>query len=585
MKTVKNIIKAVLFFVLMQMQLFAQKNVNILQLADTSKVFATNKQISDFIDIKTYPAYLFKLNHAVTAMQTVGYALRNGWCDTIGKQQAVLVGSGLYVPYTGASSNVDLGAQSLTTSTSGNAITGNSTSGLGISGNSVSGVGVDGRATSGDGIYGYSKTGYAGNFKGRLITDTLLVRYVPTGNIASSSTDKMLLQDTLTGIVKRVTTPPILWTQVDGVLKSTDPNAKVSIGTPDTTLTSLYVNGDYYIKGGNGDVDGSNTLTALDALYVKLALAGHLKLTPSQYARADLFGTGNITPFEPWFIQKMVILNVGSFNYNRDFIKSKLGTAAYLMPKSSSYTFTVSGDTIKNLNELGYGYGMLSYSGDIPIAAMQITNTGNVGINNGNPTEKLDVVGTIKTGTIAKLSLDTVTAIRLTGNATVWKDIEGAFSTGLNGGSIYPIYVVDSGYYTFTVDTTGPSICKQYFPAIQINHDFKTGATLYPHVHYKHETAKGTPTFIVKYRWKNIGQAPTAWKWCKMNNTTGTTNGTLQLAYSTNGISATGNYISAILQAQVYLYSQTGTGGVNAYSFDLHGEIDSMGSDSETSKN
>jgi hypothetical protein len=194
------------------------------------------------------------------------------------------------------------------------------------------------------------------------------------------------------------------------------------------------------------------------------------------------------------------------------------------------------------------------------------------------------VKGTYSTGTVAKVTIDTVSAIRLLGNSTVWKDVEGSFSTGLNGGSAYPTYVVDSGYYTFTVDTTAPTICKQYFPSIQINHEFKLGATVYPHVHYKYETAKGTPTFIVKYRWKNIGSAPTAWRWCKMPNTTGTTNGTMQLAYSANGISAVDNNVSAILQAQVYLYSQTGTGGINAYSFDLHGEVDSIGSNSEINK-
>jgi len=415
-----------------------------------------------------------------------------------------------------------------------------------------------------------------------VITNKLILKKVQTGTISNISPDKMLLQDTITGIVKRVTTPPVLWIQVGDMIKAADPNARISIGTPDTTLTSLYVDGDYYIKGGNGDVNGNGAYSAVDALYAKLAISG--TLTPAQYARADVFATGRITPFEPWFIQQMVLHppSLTTINLNRSKVKGILGNAAYIMPITTNFTY--SGDTITNLSSLGYGYGLMSYATGVPVAAMQITNTGNVGINNGNPTTKLDVIGTIKTGTIAKLSLDTVSAIRLTGNTTVWKDIEGAFSTGLSGGSSYPTYVVDSGYYTFTVDTTAPTICKQYFPAIQINHEFKLGATLYPHVHYKHTTTNGTPTFIVKYRWKNIGSAPSAWNWCKMNNTTGTTDGTLQLNYSTIGIPATGNGVSAILQAQVYLYSQTGTGGVNAYSFDLHGEVDSMGSNSEVDK-
>ncbi len=68
---------------------YSQINKQILQLADTSKVFATNKAIGDFIDIKTYPFYIFKLNHAVTSMKTAGFALRSGWLDTIGKTRTV----------------------------------------------------------------------------------------------------------------------------------------------------------------------------------------------------------------------------------------------------------------------------------------------------------------------------------------------------------------------------------------------------------------------------------------------------------------------------------------------------------------
>jgi hypothetical protein len=69
--------------------IYSQVNKTILQIADTSKYFGTNKAIGDFIDIKTYPFYTFKLNHTVTGNKSAGFALRSGWLDTIGKTRAV----------------------------------------------------------------------------------------------------------------------------------------------------------------------------------------------------------------------------------------------------------------------------------------------------------------------------------------------------------------------------------------------------------------------------------------------------------------------------------------------------------------
>jgi hypothetical protein len=136
--------------------------------------------------------------------------------------------------------------------------------------------------------------------------------------------------------------------------------------------------------------------------------------------------------------------------------------------------------------------------------------------------------------------------------------------------------------YNFITDTTGPSKCQIYM-ICQNPHSIKVGSTAFPHVHYKHTTTGGTPTFIVKYKVYSIGGTTSkGYKWYKMPLTTNTTNNSHAIAYNTTGIAGDG--ISAITICAVYLFSQTGTGGIEAWQFDIHVEKNSIGSNSEYRK-
>jgi hypothetical protein len=174
-------------------------------------------------------------------------------------------------------------------------------------------------------------------------------------------------------------------------------------------------------------------------------------------------------------------------------------------------------------------------------------------------------------------------AVRLHGDATTWDDLFFPFTLGVSGQAGYPTYVVDSAYYSFVVDTTGPSKCIMYFEA-QMPHRWKEGTDIDVHLHYKHTTTQGTPTFVVKYRWASIGSVFGAYSWVRLTTTTGTTNNTHQLV-SGQHITGTSKGISSILHIQVYLLSSTGNNTCNAYQMDIHYQIDSMGSNTETSKN
>ena len=191
------------------------------------------------------------------------------------------------------------------------------------------------------------------------------------------------------------------------------------------------------------------------------------------------------------------------------------------------------------------------------------------------------VVGTGTTnGNAAKL---TKTGIWTNGKL-LYNDLFFPFTTGTLGAAGYPTLVQDSGYYAFTIDTTGVSKCIMHY-IIQMPHDYKEGTNIFPHVHYKHEVGVGTPSFRVKYKWYNLsGTAIANWKYYDMTVATGTTDKTHQAVYGTIGIDGSGKTISSILVLQVYLVAVTTSTPVNAYQFDIHYLTDIIGSNNEFTK-
>lgn len=165
--------------------------------------------------------------------------------------------------------------------------------------------------------------------------------------------------------------------------------------------------------------------------------------------------------------------------------------------------------------------------------------------------------------------------IVLHGDATVFDDLFFPMSIGKSATAGYPPFVADSGYHTFTVDSTGVNRVIMYF-TVQLPHIWKEGTTLHPHVHYKHTTTQGTPTFVVKYRWANIGSVFGAYSWVRLSTTTGTTANTHQLLEG-GDISGTGKTRSSILMIELYLRSSTGNNTCDAYQFDIHIEKNRLG--------
>ena len=131
---------------------------------------------------------------------------------------------------------------------------------------------------------------------------------------------------------------------------------------------------------------------------------------------------------------------------------------------------------------------------------------------------------------------------------------------------------------------------------VQLNHDRKNGAPIYPHLHWW-QTTENTPNWLLEYRWqKNGGLKVTEWTGIGVTNNAFTyTSGTLnQISRFETIIPPDNDDISDILQlklsrdvggnSSVYDTEETSPQNQDAVSLDVHIEIDTVGSRDELSK-
>jgi hypothetical protein len=161
------------------------------------------------------------------------------------------------------------------------------------------------------------------------------------------------------------------------------------------------------------------------------------------------------------------------------------------------------------------------------------------------------------------------------------------FSRGRQGNVDYPPFVVDSLYFSFGVDSAGVDAQFMYF-VVQMPHKWKIGSTIYPHVHYKQiDATTDTPIFIMQYKWYDLGATTQkGWSWIRMGTSTGTTNNTHQLVYNSAGITPVGvTQVSSIIVCKIYLYAlAAGNTASHAWQFDIHYEMDDLGSRTQLAK-
>ena len=200
-------------------------------------------------------------------------------------------------------------------------------------------------------------------------------------------------------------------------------------------------------------------------------------------------------------------------------------------------------------------------------------------------------VGDVSGGNYTEIEADGT--IKLNGTATVFRDEMGELITkrittpGSNitqndaeGSIVFDDACDLSDYVTMNV---------------QLNHDRKIGAVVYPHIHWW-QASSDIPNWLIQYRWQTNGAAKvTSWTNLPYDSHVFTyTSGTLNQITDFGGITPSSDSISDILQLRLlrdtanasteFAGADPLTGSVHAVNMDVHIEIDIVGSRTEYSK-
>lgn len=178
-------------------------------------------------------------------------------------------------------------------------------------------------------------------------------------------------------------------------------------------------------------------------------------------------------------------------------------------------------------------------------------------------------------------------SFQLLDSATVFDDlrVEGAIA---RVGSVAPTdgtgFRGDSNHQMRTFVHTQADEIQFY---VQLPHGSKTGAVIYPHIHYMPTTTgTGNVKFILEYYWANINsQFPASPGTVELTDTIASNKQWYHLiADNAAGATLTDIGISAVLKCRLYR-DNTVTGNIAAalafLYFDIHVELDTMGSRQE----
>jgi hypothetical protein len=239
-----------------------------------------------------------------------------------------------------------------------------------------------------------------------------------------------------------------------------------------------------------------------------------------------------------------------------------------------------------------------TYAGTDPGSGSMIIS-GNVGIGTKTPTDNLQVNGsslatTAKGGTVTDYVQNDANGIRLIGTATQFDDLSAGALTLQQTGPGVSLNIPEC-----SVDFTSASNLSDYVvQSIQLSHAWKLNSIIFPHIHFV-QTTNAVPNFLLQYRWQIDGGATkTDWTNLICNTAAFTySSGSLnQIAHTVAGITPpSGANLSDGVEFRVIRDNANtsglfaGTDPVNASVsikyFDIHIEKDSIGSNSEYSKN
>jgi hypothetical protein len=278
-----------------------------------------------------------------------------------------------------------------------------------------------------------------------------------------------------------------------------------------------------------------------------------------------------------------------------------IGIATEHIAKNARGYITVFG-LVRGLNTAGMTEGGLLYL----IANGQLSNTPPAypsnrlvlgicvreSVNNGKifvrPTYIFRKFGEILTNNFT--GFDDSGHMIMVNNARAWRDELGDAVSLRQQGTGLSTNVTES-----TADFSAASDLNDYlFKNLQLNHDRDQTSIISPHIHF-FQTQNRIPNFLIEYRWQiNGGVKVTPWTRVRCNvpaftYTAGTIHQICDLASDITPPS--GSIISDIVQFKIYrdnanasgLFSgvDTYTGAASVLSFDVHIQINSLGSHTE----
>jgi hypothetical protein len=187
----------------------------------------------------------------------------------------------------------------------------------------------------------------------------------------------------------------------------------------------------------------------------------------------------------------------------------------------------------------------------------------------------------------------------MTGNARPWRDeLSDAVSLQQQGAGVSRNVTEGTVDYAYNAayHATFTSADAMYLN-IQLNHDKDLTTAIYPHIHW-FQAKDYSPNFLLEYRWQvNGGAKTTSWTKLKCNTLAFTyTTGTIhQISYASAINPPEGSTLSDIIQFRIYRdtgnvsteftgncpYNTGGNATVSILAFDVHFQINSLGSTDE----
>ena len=203
----------------------------------------------------------------------------------------------------------------------------------------------------------------------------------------------------------------------------------------------------------------------------------------------------------------------------------------------------------------------------------------------------------IKSGLVAPsdLVIDCGTEKTLELTETVWDDWQGQLSSNQK---VNPsAHIVDNNTEASVIFTTNCDTGDYIYMSPQMQHSWKLGSDIHPHLHWIQTTAS-QPNWLIQYRWQRNGQTKTtAWTDYALDTSvfTWVTGALLQITEGATKITPpTGYGISDIVQFRIirdvnndsgaFVGAETNSVDTESVSFDYHFQIDTLGSRTEFTK-